>query len=84
MSVLKPVAVLKQAELKDVLDKLKELEDGLAASKQKQEDLANQVQDCKIKLARAEKLLSGLGGEKSRWTESSKKLKSFLKLGSGS
>jgi dynein heavy chain len=35
-------------------------------TKQKQ-DLDDRVADCKAKLDRAEKLISGLGGEKSRW-----------------
>ncbi len=65
---------IKKAELKAVLDKLKELEDGLAASKAKQAELNQQVSDCKVRLARAEKLISGLGGEKGRWQVSSKKL----------
>ena len=29
--------------------------------------LAEQVIDCKAKLERAEKLMTGLGGERSRW-----------------
>ena len=32
------------------------------------------MEDCKIKLQRAEKLIGGLGGEKGRWNESSVKL----------
>ncbi|CAD7946598.1 unnamed protein product [Amoebophrya sp. A25] len=72
---------LKKAELKEVLDKLQELEDGLAASKKKSAELAQQVQDCKTRLARAEKLISGLGGEKGRWQISSKKLgEAFINL----
>jgi dynein heavy chain len=29
----------------------------------------NEVELCSVKLERAEKLIGGLGGEKSRWTE---------------
>eukprot|EP00392_Amoebophrya_sp_AT5.2_P003107 g3112.t1 len=72
---------LKKAELKEVLDKLQALEDGLAASKKKSAELAQQVTDCKTRLARAEKLISGLGGEKGRWQISSAKLgEAFVNL----
>jgi len=36
--------------------------------------LIDRVEDCKTKLIRAEKLISGLGGEKSRWKASSENL----------
>ena len=32
-------------------------------------DLERQIEDCRNKLVRAEQLISGLGGEKARWTE---------------
>ena len=31
--------------------------------------LEHEVEDCAVKLERAEKLIHGLGGEKARWTE---------------
>lgn len=37
-------------------------------------DLEDAVEDCKQKLIRAEKLISGLGGEKTRWKTSSENL----------
>uniref|UniRef100_A0A673XVJ3 Dynein axonemal heavy chain 12 n=1 Tax=Salmo trutta TaxID=8032 RepID=A0A673XVJ3_SALTR len=56
----------KQAALKEVQDKLAKLQQTLEANKNKKADLENQV--CK-KLERAEQLIGGLGGEKTRWSE---------------
>ena len=64
----------KQAALKEVMDKLAELEAGLKAAEEKKEALKNQVEDCEAKLRRADALIKGLGGEKTRWTEMSKTL----------
>ena len=43
------------------------LESQYAEATAKKESLAQQVADCTVKLTRAEKLIGGLGGEKSRW-----------------
>lgn len=43
------------------------LETQYAEATAKKESLAQQVADCTVKLTRAEKLIGGLGGEKSRW-----------------
>jgi dynein heavy chain len=64
----------KQAQLKAVMDKLQALNDQLNGAVKKKEDLLTQVSDCATKLDRAEKLMSGLGGERSRWTELSAEL----------
>lgn len=64
----------KQAELAEVLAKLKKLEDTLEDLIRKKEQLEAQVQDCKDKLERAEQLIGGLGGEKTRWTEAAEEL----------
>jgi len=64
----------KQAELAEVLGKLAKLEATLLDLIRKKETLEKQVQDCKDKLDRAEQLIGGLGGEKSRWTETAQKL----------
>uniref|UniRef100_A0AAQ5XW12 EF-hand domain-containing protein n=1 Tax=Amphiprion ocellaris TaxID=80972 RepID=A0AAQ5XW12_AMPOC len=53
----------KQAALKEVQDKLAKLQETLDANKNKKADLENQ------KLERAEQLIGGLGGEKTRWNE---------------
>lgn len=66
---------IKQRELKEVMDKVQLLEDDLNITKQKKEDLENQVEDCEQKLDRAVKLIGGLGGEKKRWSETAASLK---------
>jgi len=64
----------KKAELKMVQDNVAKLLSEFEAAKKKKDELAAQVDDCSKKLVRAEKLISGLGGEKTRWSESSKRL----------
>jgi dynein heavy chain, axonemal len=64
----------KQAALKEVMDKVTELQDALTAAENKKDSLNKQVTDCEAKLKRADALIKGLGGEKSRWTEMSKQL----------
>ncbi|XP_041928965.1 dynein heavy chain 7, axonemal isoform X2 [Alosa sapidissima] len=59
----------KQAALKEVQDKLANLQETLEANKTKKADLENQVELCSRKLERAEQLIGGLGGEKTRWSE---------------
>ncbi|XP_051998583.1 dynein axonemal heavy chain 7 [Xyrauchen texanus] len=59
----------KQAALKEVQDKLAILQETLEANKKKKADLENQVKLCRKKLERAEQLIGGLGGEKTRWSE---------------
>ena len=59
----------KQDALKVVEDNLGSLESQLAGAKQEKIDLENQVDLCGKKLVRAEQLITGLGGEKVRWTQ---------------
>ncbi|KAF5830265.1 dynein heavy chain, N-terminal region 2-domain-containing protein [Dunaliella salina] len=59
----------KQADLKEVMDRLHDLESQLEQSMQKKISLEREVEECRQKLERAEKLIEGLGGEKARWTE---------------
>ena len=60
---------LKRAELKEITDKLQALKDELAIMVQKKQDLEANIDLCAKKLQRAEKLIGGLGGEKTRWSE---------------
>lgn len=60
---------IKQDELKGIMDKLKDMEDDLESSMQKKKQLEAEVTLCSQKLERAESLIGGLGGEKTRWTE---------------
>eukprot|EP00959_Pyramimonas_sp_CCMP1952_P166871 3487616-Pyramimonas_sp.AAC.1 len=59
----------KKAELKEVEDKVAELNRQLVEMQAKKQQLEEDVDLCSKKLERAEKLISGLGGEKVRWTE---------------
>ncbi|XP_055958183.1 dynein axonemal heavy chain 3 [Patella vulgata] len=58
-----------QAELKQVTDKLQTLNDHLAQKQTEKTNLEENIELTKIKIERAEKLISGLGGEKVRWTQ---------------
>ena len=58
-----------QASLREVEEKIAKLEADYDKAVAKQDELAKQVSDCKVKLDRAEKLIGGLGGERVRWTE---------------
>ena len=64
----------KQDALQAVVDKIQNLNDDLEAKKAYSEKLERDVEMCKVKLERAEKLIGGLGGEKIRWTASSQQL----------
>ena len=64
----------KQAELKELKDKLAALEAQLAGAIAKKNNLLAEVETCKNRLERANKLVSGLGGEKVRWTASAANL----------
>merc|ERR1711968_177121 len=59
-----------QGRLKAVEDRIAELEANFEAANSKKEQLVKDVEQCRARLERAEKLISGLGGEKDRWTES--------------
>lgn len=63
-----------QAKLQDVMDKIYSLEAAFAEASAKKEQLARDVDECRARLVRAKKLIGGLGGERTRWTESCAKL----------
>lgn len=58
----------KQDALQQVMDKLDALAADLKSKKDKKEQLEHDVTMCGVKLDRAQKLMSGLGGEKTRWS----------------
>ncbi|XP_052747260.1 dynein axonemal heavy chain 7 [Bicyclus anynana] len=66
---------VKQAQLREVQLKLGKLEDALSEQNRQQKMLDDEVMDCSNKLKRAEMLISGLGGEKHRWTQIAKTLR---------
>jgi len=55
--------------LQEVVDKIERLEAEYNSAVEKQDQLARDIEDCQVKLDRAQKLIGGLGGEKARWTE---------------
>lgn len=59
----------KKAELQKVEDRLQELNTKLKDTQEKQEQLQKDMDLTSKKLTRAEKLIGGLGGEKTRWTQ---------------
>uniref|UniRef100_H2Z3M6 Dynein axonemal heavy chain 7 n=1 Tax=Ciona savignyi TaxID=51511 RepID=H2Z3M6_CIOSA len=70
-SLSETMAVLnaKRAELKEVQDRLAELQFNFKTATEKKQQLEFQVDLCSKKLDRAQKLIGGLGGEKTRWTQ---------------
>ncbi|XP_059479374.1 dynein axonemal heavy chain 3-like [Neocloeon triangulifer] len=59
----------KRTQLQQVSDKLQTLNDDFAAMSKKKKDLEDNIDLCSQKLERAEKLIGGLGGERTRWSE---------------
>ncbi|CAF1010390.1 unnamed protein product [Adineta steineri] len=68
------ILVEKRAHLRTVQEKLAVLQRNLDANLAKKDELSKQVADCKTKLTRAETLIGGLGGEKTRWMQAAKDL----------
>ncbi|CAH1783738.1 unnamed protein product, partial [Owenia fusiformis] len=64
----------KRAELRAVEERLANLKQSFKDMVDKKEQLEFQVDLCGKKLVRAEKLISGLGGEKTRWTQAAENL----------
>ncbi|XP_009876528.1 PREDICTED: dynein heavy chain 3, axonemal [Apaloderma vittatum] len=65
---------MKQAELKEVVDRLQALNDELDKMNNQKKELEDNIELCSQKLVRAEQLISGLGGEKDRWAEAARLL----------
>lgn len=65
---------VKRALLREVREKLARLEAVLEAETKKFQGLDDEAKLCALKLQRAEELIGGLGGEKSRWTATAKAL----------
>ncbi|OMJ85153.1 hypothetical protein SteCoe_13621 [Stentor coeruleus] len=63
-----------KAKLKAVTDKIEALERDYESCIQRQEFLKEKINDCEIKLERAEKLIGGLGGEQVRWSREAEHL----------
>ncbi|KAK3235325.1 hypothetical protein CYMTET_54468 [Cymbomonas tetramitiformis] len=74
LAVVMAALSVKQEELQAVVDKLDALDNSLQQAKAKKAKLEMEVEDCTLKLDRAQKLITGLGGEKTRWTEIAKEM----------
>jgi len=59
----------KQSQLREVEERVAGLNNKLQSTLKKKEDLENQKNLTVVRLERADKLISGLGGEKKRWIE---------------
>lgn len=68
----------KRAELSSVLGKLQTLKDELDGKTREKQELEDDIDMCSQKLIRAEQLISGLSGEKNRWSEAAKELQAAL------
>ncbi|KAK9514800.1 hypothetical protein VZT92_025488 [Zoarces viviparus] len=66
----------KRAELKEVEDRLAALQKTFDEKTEEKRQLELQVDSCAKKLMRAEKLIGGLGGEKTRWSKAADDLQS--------
>ncbi|TPX54258.1 hypothetical protein SeMB42_g00367 [Synchytrium endobioticum] len=67
-ATMKTLAELKRTLLEADIS-IKEMEKKFAESVAKKEELSRKVEECSIKLSRAGKLISGLGGERLRWAQ---------------
>ncbi len=77
LAVLNKTLNEKQMQLKQVEQRLDTLKQDLEETTQKKENLEHEVDLCGKKLVRAQKLISGLGGEKTRWTQAAETLQSI-------
>lgn len=68
------VLKIKQAELKEVMDKVAKLQAQLQQCRDEKAQLEADVAECEAKLIRATKLIQGLGGQKTLWNEMSNKM----------
>lgn len=73
----------KQSALAAVEADLQGLQDQFDTANARKADLERQVQDCRVKLERAQALIAGLGGEKSRWTAAAESLAERLEALTG-
>ena len=68
----------KKENFKDSQEKLKMVQDDLQQKKQRKAELENEVDLCTRKLERAEQLITGFGGEREKWAETTINLEQKL------
>lgn len=75
---------IKRAQLREARERVAILEAELEVQNVKFKELNDEVELCQKKLQRAEELIGGLGGEKTRWSNTAKALgeKYFVLTGS--
>ena len=74
LAVVRASLAEKRAKLKEVEETIDRLEKMFAEKKALEESLQAKIDDCNAKLGRAGKIIAGLAGEKTRWTETVAKL----------
>ena len=77
LSILNKALSEKQGQLKAVEMRLDKLRQDLQETTDKKINLEKEVDLCGKKLVRAQKLISGLGGEKTRWTQAAENLQNI-------
>lgn len=74
LAVLNKALSEKQSQLREVETRLENLRQDLQDTTDKKNNLEREVDLCGKKLVRAQKLIGGLGGEKTRWTQAAENL----------
>ncbi|CAF0708408.1 unnamed protein product [Brachionus calyciflorus] len=77
LAVLNKALNEKQSQLREVESKLETLRQELQDTTDKKNNLEKEVDLCGKKLVRAQKLIGGLGGEKTRWTAAAENLQNI-------
>jgi len=69
LKIVREELAIKMKQLADVEETLATLQAELDRNEEEGRRLDNKIGDCKLKLSRAGKIITGLEGEKNRWTE---------------
>ena len=69
LKIVREKLAVKMAQLKEVEEVLAALQAELDKNEEEGRRLENKINDCAVKLTRAGKIISGLAGEKDRWTQ---------------
>jgi dynein heavy chain len=77
LAVLNKALAEKQGQLRMVEERLENLNQNLQDTTDKKNNLEREVDLCGKKLVRAQKLIGGLGGEKTRWTQAASDLQAI-------
>lgn len=75
LAEVQAIVARKNAEVKAIVEKLNALNASLAEAKKQKQQLEDEMEDCKKKLVRADKMIIGLQDNKVRWTETVEELK---------